>query len=565
ETLGKEIIMSSDVVLTSALRTNLLSLQNTQSLIDKTQLKLATGLKVNSALDNPQSFFAAEGLDNRASDLTRLLDGISQSIRTIEEADNGVTALNSLIEQAQSVVSTARDELASSAGEARIVGTVDLSEESDLATLAIDDGDQFSIFTTDADGTQITQEITISSGDTIYSLAAQITDAFADNEEGEITASVTDEGTLSIQSTDGRSFRVTDDVNGANLVTQAGFDALGLGDYFADQLRNGASVGVGTTVIGGSTIESVSLFENTGDVVEAGDTITGTYTDADGNTVLSAAATSTIGITVNLSDGSSPTTTNVTGADTFQALVDSVNLDTGVNDYISANFDSATGKLSFSSNSDEVLSIEVTYTEAAGGEVFDIGLGDPEGALDPITTAGAGADEQVFRFNNSTQALDSLADDYNNIRSQIDDIVADAQYRGTNLLQGDDLTTFFNEDSSSRLTTEGATFTANGLGLNEATFRSSAGIEATNVEARNALNSVRSFGSTLSNNLSIIQTRQTFTEQTINTLQAGADDLTVADQNEEGANLLALQTRQQLGVTSLSLASQSQQAVLRLF
>lgn len=79
------------------------------------------------------------------------------------------------------------------------------------------------------------------------------------------------------------------------------------------------------------------------------------------------------------------------------------------------------------------------------------------------------------------------------------------------------------------------------------------------------MESVRGFGSTLANNLSIIQTRRDFTQNTINTLRAGADDLTVADQNEEGANLLALQTRQQLGVTSLSLAAQSQQSVLRLF
>jgi flagellin-like hook-associated protein FlgL len=80
-----------------------------------------------------------------------------------------------------------------------------------------------------------------------------------------------------------------------------------------------------------------------------------------------------------------------------------------------------------------------------------------------------------------------------------------------------------------------------------------------------ALGEVRSFGSSLSNNLSIIQTRRDFTEQTINTLRAGASDLTDANLNEEGANLLALQTSQQLGVTSLSLASQSQQSVLRLF
>ncbi len=69
----------------------------------------------------------------------------------------------------------------------------------------------------------------------------------------------------------------------------------------------------------------------------------------------------------------------------------------------------------------------------------------------------------------------------------------------------------------------------------------------------------------IANDLSIVQFRRDFTEQTINTLQAGADDLVVADQNEEGANLLALQTRQALGTTSLSLAAQSQQSVLRLF
>jgi flagellin len=92
--------MTSDVVLTAALRSNLLSLQNTQSAIDTTQFRLATGRKVNSALDNPQSFFAAQALNNRASDLTRLLDGIGQSIQVIKAADNGVTALTKLVEQA---------------------------------------------------------------------------------------------------------------------------------------------------------------------------------------------------------------------------------------------------------------------------------------------------------------------------------------------------------------------------------------------------------------------------------------------------------------------------------
>lgn len=80
-----------------------------------------------------------------------------------------------------------------------------------------------------------------------------------------------------------------------------------------------------------------------------------------------------------------------------------------------------------------------------------------------------------------------------------------------------------------------------------------------------ALDTVRNFGTTIANSLSIIQTRRDFTESTISILKAGAADLVTADQNEEGANLLALQTRQQLGVTALSLAAQSQQSVLRLF
>lgn len=563
--------MSSDVVLTSALRSNLLSLQNTQSLIDKTQLRLATGLKVNSALDSPSNFFAAQSLDNRASDLSRLLDGIGQSIRTIEAADNGVTALTNLVEQAQSVASSARDELAASEGDARAVGEVDLSDIADLTTLAVDNGDQFQVITTDSDGNQISETITIATGDTAYSLTAKITNAFADNQGGEIRASVTDEGFISIESTSGQSFRLVDGfVGGGTEVTDAGFTALGLGDYFEiESVDNaGAATRAAATIVAGSTIASISLYEQSGNIVEAGDVIQGnTFQDADGNTVLSGfsdVGPDTIAFDVNTDAGTTTVTFSTSTTATFQDLVDTINQDATVNQSIQANFDSSTGQLSFTSTSDDVNSLGIRIN-TAGASNFDIGLGDPSGNLDPIAAAAGVEEERVFSFNNSTESLDSLADDYNALRSQIDTLVQDASYRGVNLLNGDDLTTFFNENNTSRLTTSGATFTANGLGLTEASFRSSSEIELTATQARDALGAVRSFGSSLANNLSIIQTRQDFTEQTINTLQAGADDLTVADQNEEGANLLALQTRQTLGVTSLSLASQSQQAVLRLF
>ncbi|MCB1531643.1 MAG: flagellin [Alphaproteobacteria bacterium] len=557
--------MSSDVVLTSALRSNLLSLQNTQSLIDRTQLRLATGLKVNSALDNPQNFFTSQSLNNRASDLSRLLDGIGQSIRTIETADNGVTALTGLVEQAQSIVTSARDELAASEGEARLVGGVDLSDVADLVTdLGIANGATLDIITTDDSGAQITQQVTIDTGDTAASLAAEITNAFADNENGEITASVTDEGYLVIESSDGRSFRLVDEATTA--ITQAGLDALGIGDYFATENRTGAgTTDLTATIVAGSTISSISLYEGTGDLVEAGDLISGTYTDASGNAALDLTQ-GNIDISVTTSDG---TTQNFAAAldvtaVTFQDFVDEINNDSNLNTLIEAEFDSSTGQLRITSINDGVTNATINFTGLAAGENIALGFGDPNGNLDPITT-GAGAEDISFYFNNSTEALDALAADYNTLREQIDDLVNDAQYRGVNLLNGDDLTTFFNENNTSQLVTSGQIFTANGLGITEATFRSSTEIELSATQARDALESVRNFGSTLANNLSIIQTRQTFTQETINTLTAGADDLVVADQNEEGANLLALQTRQALGVTALSLAAQSQQSVLSLF
>ena len=558
--------MSSDIVLTSALRNNLLSLQNTQRLIDTTQLRLATGLKVNSALDNPQNFFAAQSLNNRAGDLSRLLDGIGQSIRTVEEADAGVTALTGLIEQAQSIVNQARDELAASEGEARLVGEIDLR---DLATgdlvadLGIANGATLDIITTDNDGNQITQQVTIDTGDTAESFAAEITNAFADNENGEISASINDQGLLVIESSDGRSFKLVDEATVA--ITQAGLDALGIGDFFVAETRTGAGTAdLSATIVAGNTIQSISLFEGSGDLVEAGDAIGGrVYTDADGNTALDIDAAATLGVTVELADGTQVVVAGAAG-ETFQDFVDNINGNAGLDGFVEASFDSNTGQLSITALSDEVDNVEINVGAAAAADTVALGFGDPSGNLDPIT-AGAGAEDISFRFSNSTSALDALANDYNTLRSQVDDLVNDAQYRGINLLNGDDLVTFFNENNSSSLTTEGVDFTANGLSLTEATFRSSEQIELTAVQTREALGSVRSFGSSLANDLAIIQIRRDFTEETVNTLQAGADDLTVADQNEEGANLLALQTRQTLGVTSLSLASQSQQSVLRLF
>src|SRR6188474_915757 len=98
----------SDIVLTAGVRSNLLQLQKTADLITATQTKLATGKRVNSALDNPINFFTAQGLQNRASDLGNLLDSMSNAFNTIQAANNGITSITKLVQSAQALVSQAQ-------------------------------------------------------------------------------------------------------------------------------------------------------------------------------------------------------------------------------------------------------------------------------------------------------------------------------------------------------------------------------------------------------------------------------------------------------------------------
>src|SRR6185437_249035 len=94
--------------LTAGVRSNLLQLQNTSDLMTRTQERLATGKKVNSALDNPINYFTAQQLTNRAGSLNSLLDSMSNAISTIQAANNGITSLTKLVQSAQALVSQAQ-------------------------------------------------------------------------------------------------------------------------------------------------------------------------------------------------------------------------------------------------------------------------------------------------------------------------------------------------------------------------------------------------------------------------------------------------------------------------
>lgn len=196
----------------------------------------------------------------------------------------------------------------------------------------------------------------------------------------------------------------------------------------------------------------------------------------------------------------------------------------------------------------------------------------------PTVSASSTATQTVTilggNTNQATRA--SAAESFREVLNQIRNSALDAGFNGTNLLQGDNLRVGFNEDGTTSLTQQGRRIDSAALGFITDVVAAQVGDAARNFqsdrELNNALTKVRAAQSTvtgyqtsLTTNLNILTNRQDYTEFLVKNLNDSSDLLTVADINEEGANLTALQTRQQLAVTALGLASQSDQAILRLF
>ncbi|MRR05567.1 MAG: flagellin [Deltaproteobacteria bacterium] len=181
---------------------------------------------------------------------------------------------------------------------------------------------------------------------------------------------------------------------------------------------------------------------------------------------------------------------------------------------------------------------------------------------------------QAALASGSTTDREAYAKTFDTLMTQVTQLASDSGYRGTNFLTGGSQTVEFSQATgTSTLGIEGFNATSEGLSISDAGSTWSSGVAATDTEKiqssssqlEGALNTLRGESSKLSSNMSVVTTRQDFTSTMINELKTGADNLTLADMNEEGANMLMLQTQQNLGVTSLSMASQSAQAVMRLF
>jgi hypothetical protein len=245
-----------------------------------------------------------------------------------------------------------------------------------------------------------------------------------------------------------------------------------------------------------------------------------------------------------VSAGGTATITNVTAS--VDTIVTAINANTSLTSKVKASNDG--GKLNIQNLSTEDLTL--AGIGASSGQV--------DGSAGTATVGG-----NTTRKNLITQ--------FNDLRTQLDKLADDSSFNGVNLLKGDTLKLIFNETNTSSISI--VSQDANGinssvLSIGAATaaeFESNTLLDTRSDALHTALTQLRSQASAFGSNLSIVQNRQEFTKAMINTLQTGSDALVLADSNEEAANLLALQTRQQLSTTALSLASQADQAVLRLF
>ncbi len=205
--------------------------------------------------------------------------------------------------------------------------------------------------------------------------------------------------------------------------------------------------------------------------------------------------------------------------------------------------------------------------DAMGEAVQTIKAGNNgiEAITDLIASAKSTAQSALSTTDPTEKA--ALATQFNTILDQIDDLSEDAGYKGINFLAADTLTVSFNADGTSAIGLTGFEGTSGALGLSAATgsWALDADITAAVATLDDAKGTLRTEAKELTNNLSVITTRQDFTEKMINTLEDGVANLTLADMNEEGANMLMLQTRQALGTTSLSMAAEAAQSVMRLF
>jgi flagellin-like hook-associated protein FlgL len=437
----------------------LTSLGDLQDQITGTNKRLATGKKVNSALDNALNYFVADSFSSKARGLQTIMDNIGLGLNVLKQTDKALTSIRTSLEQAEG---TMRAALNTAGTNAKMITTFNFRNP--LTGAADASANFFEV----AGGTSQNR---MQSGDT-----------------------------FSVQ-------LVT--LNAAGVIQ--------------------ATLGAATVTAGTATVQSV---------IDAINTTTGSTLNV---------ASQSQRVSAYLNDAGNLVVENqVNGNDasgfTYAIRINAVN---------------STGT---AANTLDVF----TFSGAIGGNTSVITTGT---ASQSVVMAGSTTLQETRR---------SAASSFREVLNQVRNSALDAGYNGTNLLTGDFLRTVFNEDETTSLTTQGRRLDAAALGFSLDNTSASTGDALRDFqgdrEISNGLAKIRLAKATLSgvqttfaSNANLLTNRQDYTKFAIKNFNDGADLLTLADINEEGANLSSLQTRQQLAVTALSLANQSDQAILRLF
>jgi flagellin len=603
--------MANNVVLSSGVRQNLLSLQSIADVMNTTQTRLASGKKVNNPLDNAVNFFTSAGLESRAGDLGALLDAMSNAIQTVNTANHGITSIVTTIQSMQSTLMQARQDATwqtkSYTLDTAAIGTAALKNIS-FAGGATTASPLVALNVVGSNGTKASQDFANAYAPPLASTKAiYVGNGAYTSGAGAATIQITYTPTSATAPTAPITMQVAVQTAGNTITTEAEVvDAINAA-ILLDANFNGK---VNATMNGGAIqIETLTA-------VDANLTVAGT------TAVFGAAFSSTAGsngLTQFTVNGTTVTLSNITAG-----VQDSANLTSAVN---TANlqlllagsqfeayenpvgprfgirernaqgatltlagadaslFTGGTTVAGVASTNGSVKTVDQLASDINAAYAGFVKASNDGGKLQiqnisttDLTVTGANS-TSVTGASTSTiggnSARKSLVAQFNQFIDQLNKFAADSSFNGINLLQGDVLRVVFNSQSTSTLDivardASGNPFVVNAtnLGISVVTnvsFDSNTSIDNILNSLTESLKMARSQSSGFGANLSIVQNRQDFTKQMISTLKTGADNLVVADTNEEGANMLALQTRQQLSIAALSLANQANQSVLRLF
>lgn len=652
------------------MRSNLLSLQKIAEQNSVTQNRIATGLKVSSATQNPSSYYTAVSLKNKANDLNILIDSITQSIQNLKNIDNTIDAGMRYLEQAQATAQSALGDLRQAGSTAPPKPEEPskpeeptnpdsiLADKNVLLKLMRDNGIKGTVVSTTAE--LVAASKNASSGDTIVMLGtlsykdsninldnvkltgaqgllrqigANDTHHIAASDNAKLIFNVTGSGNNMAITTKNNStvsdIEIEYNIEASNkgkayaVITNTGtlvmenikvtLNSDDLSKIYNDIVYNTGTVNLkgNIDIIGkdsrsrimhnsyfGKFIQDVNStlnFDVVGDLMtifDGGTTelygTTNIVANANNPSFINSGNDNIIGGTINVkSDASSInmfSKSKITLTSKAYINIATKNDITFFSSSLNMNFKWEAGakvtenNMTFAATTTSSVVLlqdtfyvrdlaSITGWRASNGVLFNQNISEAKAAKnhDDKLLNYLEKETQSIVSGKKNISLDAASNRFNNMLGFYDSLIKSNSYLGENLLRADNMTVRFGTQQASALEVNGFDISSQKLGLNISAWKSAEDIEKSLVEISNALVQLRQVQSVFNNYNNIIDERDSFLNVIVDVLNEGSDKLTLADMNEESANILSLESRQQLAINSLSLAAHSSRSVLTLF